>query len=147
MQAALGLAQLERINELIAHKRQIFEWYNQELRHVEGISLNDEAPETVSVYWMVSIVWSPEFNMSKEWLYNQFQEFDIDTRPFFFPLSTIPAYYHLEQTKHAKLQNPNSYHIGLNGVNLPSGLDMTQAKVKFVCDTFKAILPNLGNKE
>ena len=61
MQAALGLAQLERIEELINRKRQIFTWYQKELAEVEGVTLNYEAPCTKNTYWMVTVI------IDKDW--------------------------------------------------------------------------------
>lgn len=56
MQAALGLAQLERIEELIARKRERFAWYQEELAGVEGVTLNYKAPSTKNTYWMVTAI-------------------------------------------------------------------------------------------
>ena len=56
MQAALGLAQLERIEELVDRKRQIFSWYQAELDFIPGVSLNYEPPNTKNTYWMVTVI-------------------------------------------------------------------------------------------
>lgn len=140
MQAALGLAQLERIDELLAAKRQIFAWYQQELGNIEGVTLNYEAPGTKSVYWMVTPVLVPHFGLNKEQLITFMAQHEIDTRPFFYPLSSLPAYTDLPQAAAAQQRNTHSYQISPYGINLPCGLDMTEAKVKYVCDVFKNAL-------
>ena len=66
MQAALGLAQLERIDELIARKREIFSWYRRELEGIEGVTLNHEAPGTMNTYWMVTAVLDEKYGLKKE---------------------------------------------------------------------------------
>lgn len=63
MQAALGLAQLERIEELINHKRQIFSWYQAELGSVYGLTLNDEPANTKNTYWMVTAIIAPKLEI------------------------------------------------------------------------------------
>lgn len=65
MQAALGLAQLERIDELVERKRQIFNWYKSELGNIQGITLNYEAPDTKNAYWMVTVVFDEKFGLKK----------------------------------------------------------------------------------
>src|SRR5438045_9479906 len=66
MQAALGLAQLERIDELLKQKRRLFSWYEQNLRDVEGIQLNQSSAEARNVYWMVTEVLDESIGLDKE---------------------------------------------------------------------------------
>ena len=99
MQAALGLAQIERIDDLVGRKRQIFNWYQSELGSIEGITLNYEAPDIKNTYWMVTIVLDEKFGLQKDVLMSLMSEKGIDCRPVFHPLSSIPAYQKLEQAK------------------------------------------------
>lgn len=140
MQAALGLAQLERVEELVSRKRQIFAWYKEELADVGGLTLNYEAADTKNTYWMVCAILDPKFGISKERLMELMSEKNIDCRPFFHPLSSLPAYQDLEQAKQAGQRNKVSYQISPYGINLPSGMSMTEEKVKYVCDALKSIL-------
>jgi perosamine synthetase len=64
-QAALGLAQLERIDELIARKRQIFHWYRDELMDLAGVTLNREPNGSVNSYWMVTIILDTALGLDK----------------------------------------------------------------------------------
>jgi len=64
----------------------------------------------------------------------------IDSRPFFYPLSSIPAYRDLEQAKQARQRNRNAYKISPYGINLPCGMKMTKEKVGYVCDVLKSII-------
>jgi perosamine synthetase len=140
MQAALGLAQLERVEELIARKRQIFAWYQAELAGLDGVTLNYEAPGTKSTYWMVTVVLDKKFGLDSARLMALFSQQNIDCRPFFHPLSSLPAYAKLEQAREARKRNLASYALSPYGLNLPSGMNITAEKAKYVCDTLKAIL-------
>jgi perosamine synthetase len=140
MQAALGLAQLERIEELIMRKRQIFTWYQKELAELDGVTLNCEAPSTKNSYWMVTIILDKKFGIKKERLMELMSARNIDCRPFFYPLSSLPAYQRLKQAKQAQRRNKTSYQLSPYGLNLPCGMNMTEEKVGYVCDTLKSIL-------
>ena len=140
MQAALGLAQLERIDELAEQKRRIFSWYKEHLRGLVSVRLNPETAESRNVVWMVTVVLDQNFGLRKEELMRLMDERNIDCRPFFFPLSSIPAYYETEAAQAARARNHVSYRITPYGINLPSGLNMTEEKVVYVCDALKAIL-------
>lgn len=140
MQAALGLAQLERIEELLELKRRTFQWYEEELKDVGGLTLNYAAPETKPVYWMVTVILDPKFDLPKERLMEKLGERDIDCRPFFHPLSSIPAYRDTEQARMARARNEVSYRITPYGLNLPSALNLTKEKVGIVCAALKEIL-------
>jgi perosamine synthetase len=140
MQAALGLAQLERINELIERKRQIFKWYESELCNIDGLILNYEAPETKNTYWMVTVILDEKLSIKKEALIAMMMEKNIDCRPFFYPLSSISAYENLDEAKIAQCRNKNAYRISPYGINLPCGMNMTEEKVDYVCECLKSIL-------
>ena len=140
MQAALGVAQLERIEELVERKRQIFAWYQEELAGVEGLTLNFEAEGTNNTYWMVTAVLAEELGLGKERVMELMQEYGIDCRPFFHPLSSLPAYRHLPAAHEAWIRNPVSYRTSPYGVNLPSGLNLTAAQVRSVSQTLQGIL-------
>jgi len=140
MQAALGLAQLERIEELIERKREIFAWYKQELEDVEEIALNFELPEAHNAYWMITAVLNKRYGIGKDALQAQLSDNGVDSRPFFHPLSSVPAYAELPQSIEARVRNCVSYEIAPYGINLPSGLNLTRSHVEYVCDVFKRIL-------
>lgn len=133
LQAAWGLAQLERINELIAKRVEVFSWYHQELKDIEGLQLNKlttflEYP----IYWMTSVVLRKDFGITRDEVMQALKDKLIDTRPFFPPMSSFRMF-----------KNANNYiakFLSDNGINLPSKHDLTQADVKYVCDSLKTIL-------
>jgi perosamine synthetase len=144
MQAALGLAQLERIDELIERKRQIFRWYETRLSGLGGVTLNYEAPETLNTYWMVSVILDPKFGIEKDDLMRYMSDNNIDCRPFFRPLSSLPAYEGLPQVQTARRENIVSYELSPYGLNLPCGMNMTEEKVAYVCSVIESILAEGG---
>jgi perosamine synthetase len=140
LQAALGLAQLERLEELMSKKRCIFDWYRRELAPVQGITLNQEAPQTRSSYWMVTAILDPRYGMEKDALIAAMGERAIDCRPFFRPLSSLPAYQGREEALRARERNRTAYAISPYGINLPSALSLTEEEVSRVSQTLKSIL-------
>jgi perosamine synthetase len=89
---------------------------------------------------MVTVVVDPKFNLPKERLMEIMSERNIDTRPFFHPLSSIPAYRDTEQGREARIRNQVSYRISPTGLNFPSGLNMTEEKVAYVCGVLREVL-------
>jgi len=144
MQAALGLAQLERIDELIECKRRIFVWYQQQLGGIEGITLNREPIGTKNTYWMVTVILDHKFGIKKERLIELMSTRNIDCRPFFHPLSSLPAYGHLNQAKEARKRNQVGYQISPYGINLPSSLSITKEEIVYVCEVLKDVVSKRG---
>lgn len=140
MQAALGLAQLERIDDLIKKKRKIFSWYRRELAGTAGLMLNAEISGTKNTYWMVTVVLDAKLGITKEAFIRGMSARGVDCRPFFYPLSSLPAYRGTKGARLAMRHNPVSYAISPYAVNLPSGLHLTRRLVAHICDEVKSLL-------
>ncbi|MFN3934058.1 DegT/DnrJ/EryC1/StrS family aminotransferase [Parvibaculum sp.] len=140
LQAAFGLAQIERVEELITRKRQIFNWYREALGDIGGITLNAEPQGTLNSYWMVTVIPDASFGMDKFALMEGFRERKIDTRPFFSPLSSLPAFADRPGSSAYMPAQPAGEFIAKSGVNLPSGYHMTPDLVQRVADALKQIL-------
>ncbi len=140
LQAALGLAQLERVEELVAKKREIFGWYRDRLSGLTGVALNHETPGTKNTYWMVTAVVDADYGLTKERLIKLLGERNIDSRPFFYPLSSLPAYEDLEGIEETRRRNRVGYRLSPYGVNLPCALNLTEDQVDYVCRSFRKIL-------
>ncbi len=140
MQAALGLAQLERIKELVNRKREIFSWYERELSRVGGVTLNYEAPGTKNAYWLVTVITDRGFRLDKDSIIELMSGQHIDCRPFFRPLSSLPAYGDLPQAQLARRRNQVSYEISPYGINLPSSMSISTEQVSYVCNVLEQIL-------
>jgi perosamine synthetase len=140
MQAALGLAQLERLGELVARKREIFGWYRDALAGVPGITLNSEAEGVKNAYWMITAIFDPSYGLDKEMMMAELAAQNIDSRPFFYPLSSLPAYESAPDTARARRENEIAYRLSPYGLNLPSGLNLTPDLVGRVCNALTSVL-------
>ncbi len=140
MQAALGLAQTERAEELVHRKREIFGWYAEFLSGLPGVTLNPEPAGTRNSFWMATALLDPALGWNKVRLAQRLAEFGIDTRPFFHPLSSLPAYAHLPHAATASRRNAIAYEISPHGINLPCALSITRDQVELVCSAIRSII-------
>lgn len=136
IQAAIGCGQLERISELIARKKEIFKLYAEQLLKLPGISMNPEKPCTVNGYWMPTIVFDRETDVTREELQEAFGKDNIDARVFFWPLSSLPMFRRQEGNKHA-------YDIPGRAINLPSYHDIGEENINRVICTIQRFLKHV----
>ncbi|HCT85443.1 MAG TPA: hypothetical protein DF296_09610 [Candidatus Margulisbacteria bacterium] len=130
--APLGLAQLRDIDSLVAKKRQIFDWYNNQLRHIEGIQLNVEKPGTRNAFWLTSIVLNKNFGLRRDAIISEMHSKNIMIRPMHYPISSMQGY--------IPQNNPTARKVSANGINLPSGFDMTEDSVSYVCEKLLEVI-------
>ena len=140
LQAAFGLAQLERLGDLIDRKRQIFGWYAERLAGETRLRLNDEEPGSLNVYWMVTAVVDAALGLTTRDMMDAFDLERIETRPFFSPLSSLPAFADAPDAAPARQRNTVSYDISPRAINLPSALMLTEAQVDRTCSVLRTIL-------
>jgi perosamine synthetase len=140
LQAAVGLAQMERFAELIERKRAIFGWYAERLAGLQGVALNVEPAGTTNSYWMVTAVPDADYGFDKFTLMAAFKARAIDTRPFFTPLSRLDAFAAADDAKRFLPAVPAGHGIAARGINLPSGFNLDETKVDLVCRAFREIL-------
>ena len=134
IQAALGLAQLERVDELIEMKRRLFAWYQEGLAETPYISLNEEVQGARSIYWMSSFRLDESAPVSRDDLIKRLREVNVDTRPVFPAISQYPIW-----PRHQDSQ-PTALRVGLQAINLPSGVCLTKDEVMFSAKHVKRIL-------
>lgn len=111
--AAIGLAQLERAEELFLKKRAILHFYKEKLLKHNGLLMNDERKGTTNGAWMPSVVFDKHFNITQAMLLNAFQQKGIDARVFFRPISSLPMYV-------PQIENKVAYDLPFRAINLPS---------------------------
>lgn len=132
IQAAIGCAQMERIDELIAGKRRVYKYYAEHLRNLP-IKMNPEPPETVNGYWMPTIVVDEGVPFDREALLAEFIKNDIDGRVFFWPLSMLPMF-------ERKPKNVVSYGLYKRAINLPSYHDLRKEEIENVANIIRSAL-------
>jgi perosamine synthetase len=89
---------------------------------------------------MVTAMLDEKYELDKTQLMERMKARNIDCRPFFYPLSTIPAYRHCEEASRARKRNIISYQIHRNAINLPSGLNLTEKLVQRICNELKSAI-------
>jgi perosamine synthetase len=136
IQAAIGLGQLERIDELIEAKRRIFSWYHEELEGLEQVKLNYETSWARSIYWMVSICLDESVDMRRDELMQKLKGKNIDTRPVFPAISQYPIWPKEQEPQ------PMALKIGNQAINLPSGVCLKREQVEYVCNSIRNIISN-----
>jgi perosamine synthetase len=133
VQAALGIAQMERVDALVEGKRRIFGWYRERLGARNDLRLNAEPEGVTNSYWMVTMVPDEGLDLDKFDLQRAFRDRNVDTRPFFSPLSTLPAFRDRPQSRRFTGPGDRGRAVARSGLNLPSGHTMTEDLVDLVC--------------
>lgn len=137
IQAAIGLAQLEKIDELIERRRNNAHLYNELLKGIEGITLPVEKEWVKNVYWMYSILIEDEFGISKDELMDRLEEKGIETRPFFVPIHQQPVFHKMGWYKDENY--PIAEKLALKGINLPSSSGLKEKEIRYICDVIKSV--------
>lgn len=147
IQAAIGLAQTERVDELIARKRTIFSGYRARLDNLPGIILNSEPHGTVNGSWMPTVVFSSATGVTREASQAAFKAENIDARVFFWPLSSLDWF-------ESRTENKYAWDIPGRAINLPSFHDMTEEELDRVAAVVTGLvsqgescLANVGVRE
>lgn len=126
LQAALGLAQLSQLDEFVARKRAIASRYANLLTDVPGLRVLGEESWAKSAFWMTCLELDEAAGWDRQRLMAHLAEAGIETRPFFVPLSRLPMYEAPEG------RYPVAERLGRQGMNLPSGVALTDAQVDYV---------------
>jgi perosamine synthetase len=132
LQAAVGVAQMERIDEFIERKRWIAQTYNEGLRGVPGVVLPPEAAWAKSVYWMYSVLFTDEFPIPRDEVGVRLKQQGIDSRRFFYPIHVMPPY-------QAEINLPNAVYLSQHGMNLPSAATLTEEDIQRVTAAIRAM--------
>lgn len=130
IQAAIGLAQIERVEELLAAKRRVFSYYAEHLRDLPLI-MNPEPAGTRNGFWMPTIVVNEDVRFDRDALLADFKAHNIDGRVFFWPLSMLPMF-------ERQPANKVSYGLYARAVNLPTYHDLSEPEMDRVIRLVRA---------
>lgn len=130
IEAALGLAQMERLDEFLSKKREFHEIYREELRNIKGIQFQEASQRAISSWWFSGILVENSRDISA--LQKQLKNKGIPTRRIFMPIVEFPPY---QRYKRGRFQN--SYHIYEQGLCLPSSTLNSQDDIYYVCQKIK----------
>ena len=133
IQAAIGCAQLERVQTLIERKREIFATYESSLRSIEVVQMNPEPAHTTNGMWMPTVVFDEDVGITRTQLLQKFEAECIDARNFFWPLSSLPMFSPVRG-------NRNAWGIQERAINLPSFHDISEEHMRRATDVIKGLL-------
>ena len=132
IQAAIGCAQLEAIDEIVARRRRIAEVYARGLAGIPGLGPQPRAGWAEPVCWMFSVLVEEAFGLDRAEVITGLRERGVDSRPFFVPLHELPPY-------RAGAPYPVAEALGRKGLNLPSGNRLTPEQIETVCRALREL--------
>jgi len=138
LQAAIGLAQLERMDQIIAHKRWMGQEYTCQLKDIRMLQLPLEEAWAKNVYWMYGIVLSEESGLDASQFSQKLLGKGVETRPFFLGMHEQPVLNNGSRLKESYF--PISENLGLQGLYLPSGLTLNADQLVKICDIVHEVL-------
>lgn len=131
LQAAVGVAQMERVDELVERKVWQGEEYRRRLRDIEGIKLQTVKDWAKPVYWVNGLVLDDDVSMDAVQLARRLGEKGVQTRPFFWPMHEQPVFHAMGLFKDETY--PVSERLARRGLYLPSGMVLTEEQIDTVC--------------
>jgi perosamine synthetase len=139
IQAALGLAQLERFDEIVAKKRWMGQAYRERLQGISGLQLPVEEPWARQVYWMYGLVLVESRGLDAVEFAHRLEALGVQTRPFFLGMHEQPVF--RARGLFEGERYPVTERIARQGLYLPSGLALTEAQLEETCVAVKKVLP------
>jgi len=133
LQAAIGVAQLAKLDKFVEKKRRIARIYGESLKDVEGLELHPEMAWARNVYWMYSILVKRASGITREYLAKKLNESGIDSRPFFYPVHTLPPY-------KENAAYPIAEKLSQEGLNLPSSVKLSDENLATIANVLASCL-------
>jgi perosamine synthetase len=138
MQAALGVAQLARIDRIVEQKRSIARAYSERLKEVSGLKLPVEEKWAQNVYWVYGVVLEEETGLEAGQLTRRLFEHGVDTRPFFLGMHEQPVFHRMGLFMNETY--PVAERLARQGLYLPTGLTIKENEIDQVCDAVRRCL-------
>lgn len=143
LQAAVGLAQLERLDEFIQRKRAMGSYYTEKLRGIDGLLLPIEKTDYAdNIYWVYGLVLDRHIQADNKAVQKMLAEEGIGTRTFFWCMHEQPVY--KKEGLFAGETYPNAEYLARKGFYIPSGLALTEGQMERVADKVKAMMERIN---
>lgn len=142
LQAAIGCAQLEKINDIIEKKREIAHYYNEKLKDIPGLQLPVEKSYAKNVYWMYHVVLHEEFGYPREAVMGKLKDYGIETRESFVPYNKQQIFIKRGWVKGDEC--PVANYVAENGFYIPSGPILGEEELAYVADKIRDIQKGMG---
>jgi len=131
MQAAIGLAQLERLPEILSRHRQVAAWYREELEGVPGLSWQQQRDWAESAWWQFVVFIEEGFGERRDAILEQLQQAGVDARRLYYPTHDLPPF----QKYVANRRFPVADRLAARGICLPTWAGLTREDVHYICRT------------
>lgn len=142
LQAAVGLAQLEKIKEKVAKRREIANYYSLLLQGEKTVELPSEPSWGKSVFWMYGILIKPSFGRSRDEIISLLAQNGVGSERFYTPMSQQPVFRKTTDPRHPDISGkyPVSQDVGARGLYIPSGLGLSKDQQKQVVKVLKSLI-------
>lgn len=137
-QAALVYSQFKKIKKIIDKKREILHKYKEKLSNISDLQFNEESIDVYNGVWATSLIFGKSHKINTENIMKELVKLNLPARPFFYPLSSLPAY--SKYNTGSKEKNPVAYDISSRGITLPGALILTEENIDEYCNGIKKIL-------
>ena len=131
LQAAIGVAQLEKLDKFVEKKRKNAEIYNKLLKNTKGLELPPSMPWAKNVYWMYSVLVKNTALTNRDYLIKKLADSNIESRPFFHSIHTMPPY-------KEKVSYPVAEALSKEGLNLPSSVRLTEDDLRQIVEVLRS---------
>ncbi len=138
IQAALGVAQLRRLDRIVERKRAIARAYAERLQDTPGLALPVEEPWARNVYWVFGVLLDEASGLDADEMARRLRRRDVETRPFFLGMHEQPALWKMGLFQGERY--PVAERLARQGLYLPNGLSIRDAEIDQVCDAVRACL-------
>jgi perosamine synthetase len=140
--AAIGCAQMERIEHHLARRRHVAERYFEALEpHRDRFQLPDAMPNAHHCYWMFSIVIRPEIPVSRDDVMAGMVDSGVETRPVFYPVHWMPPY------QEARGRYPVAEEQSSRGISLPTHGKLSDEEIRYVANQLVQVVDRLAERE
>jgi perosamine synthetase len=135
--AALALAQVERVDELIAKKREIFSWYDEKLGKIPGIKMIREPQGSIGNYCYPSLLLEESITADRDQVLRKLKELNVHCRPGFPRMSRMPHF-----TQPPRFENPVASQVEKRGISMAAAGNLTQEDIYFACEALLEAIKN-----
>jgi len=139
IQAAIGVAQFERLDEFVAAKRRIAKAYNEALANSDYFQTPIEKVDNINSYWLYTCLVKPTAPFNRDQLIDYLSKQGIETRPVFYPMHVMPPYENFGKDENLS----NSNHISKCGISLPSSVNLSELELVYITKTIKTFTDNI----
>jgi perosamine synthetase len=140
LQAAIGCAQLQRIDQFLERRQALLQSYRDQLESVPGLRLNPRMTWAEPVNWMVCVTLPGDRARSRDEVMMELRRRGADSRPFFVPLCEMPPYRGLRTVGARGPAMPIATEVAAAGLNLPTSTTLVEADVRYIADHLRSCL-------